>query len=313
MNYLYFSCGWYAMLTGVGIRLNEEHTMMTTSYRIRIALAVLCVMVAAGMPVMAETTSSGSVELIVSTIMDLKVETDYALKVPFLAGEGPLTSGNNIKVQALAGLSPIAVTGAVDVVLTPVAVAELSLGGSLGTGWDLTDSLKGLRFIEDGSGPITTASFGGAYYMGRTGAALQFDTGAIFSGPWSSVLMRTYHELNMQGFSAADADDLWEYELAGFKRNGTFYRAEYVVGYRMPIILNLVAVMFETSKQYVFTDQATDLLFDVSFVGNLAFMENLNLTVVGQFTTKQTDGTTYAVSRGPWRFTRVVGMLKYSF
>ena len=264
--------------------------------------------------VYAETTQTGSVELIVSTILDLKLESDYSLKIPMLAGEGPLTSGNNLKLKALLGVSPVAATLALDAVLTPVAVMELSLGGSLGTGWDSIMNKKGLMISVDGTGAETSASLDGAYYNGRAGAAFQFDTAAIFPGDWTSVVLRSYHELSYQGFTFADGNDYWEYELSGYRKNGIFYRSESILGYQMPIMLNMVAVMLETGRYHLFDSTSTDsIVLDLSIIGNLAFTDNLNLTIIGQFGNKHTDDTTRAVTGGSWAFKRVVGMLKYSF
>ncbi|MCK9287131.1 MAG: hypothetical protein PHU24_08945 [Sphaerochaetaceae bacterium] len=265
------------------------------------------------LPVCAETTMNGSIELIVSTAKDVKVETDFTIKMPILTGEGPLFQGNNLKVKGLLGLSPVAATVSVDAILTPVAVMELSLGGSMGTGWDLAGDLQGLRYFPNSIPPVQTLSLQDFYYNGRAGAALQFDTAAIVPGDWTSVVIRTYHEFNYQGLINRNANDLWEYELAGFRKNGFNYRSEYLVGYQMPIMLNMVAFMFETSKFNLLDNHGNDTIYDMSVIGNLNFIEGLNLTLVGQFTTKMNDSTLYPKLRGAWRFSRLVAMLKYSF
>ncbi len=163
------------------------------------AFAMLLVLLT--IPLVAQNTSSGNIKLIGAWPLEAKMEAGYTLKIPMLQGESALFSGNNLKVKGLLGLSPVAATLGVDAVLTPIAVMELTLGGSLGTGWDF-DAMDTSGLLKD-TGPIgsvlTPDPLGGVYYKGRAGAALQFDTGAIFPGDWTSILLRTYHEMMYQG------------------------------------------------------------------------------------------------------------------
>ncbi len=203
-------------------------------------LALLVILMAAGL-LFAQTTTSGTLKLTgaYGTGIEAKLDAAYQAKIPVLAGgEGPLFSGNNVKVKANLGLSPIAGTVTLDAVLTPpIAVAEISLGGGLGTGWDfdLMD-LNGLKLGTTVGAPLASDSLNGLYYLGKAGAAFQFDTGAIFSGgDWMSVVIRTYHELNYKGgYSNASSDQAWEYENGGAMVNGFNYKGEYILGYQMP-------------------------------------------------------------------------------
>jgi len=137
--------------------------------------------------------------------IEAKAEAAYQVKIPMLVGEGPLMSGNNLKLKTQIGVSPIAASATLDAVLTPIAVLEISLGGGAGTGWDLPlMSLEGLRIASGPIGsPLTSDQLAGTYYMGRAGAAFQFDTGAILKGDWTSVVIRAYQELNYKGYTGA--------------------------------------------------------------------------------------------------------------
>ncbi len=183
-------------------------------------VAILVIVLFTTLPLFSATTNSGNVKLIVSTIPELKVEAGYNVSFPFLQGDSMLTSGNNVKIKTLLGVSPIAATLQVDAVLTPLAVLELNLGGAVGTGWDFPlMSLEGIKVgPANDDTTLVSDSLGGLYLKGRVGAALQFDTGAILEGEWKSILLRTYHELNLQSYTGAENTDWWNYESSGVKR-----------------------------------------------------------------------------------------------
>lgn len=265
----------------------------------------------------ASAETSGNVKLIVSSAPEFKVEAGYNAKFP-IWGEGPLFGTNNVKVKALVGLSPVAATFSVESVLTPIAIAELSIGGSVGTGWDFTllDN-EGLR-LGNGNSAATSDQLKGAYYKAKAAAALQFDTAAIWSGEWNSVVMRTYHEINYQGYTNSAAADGWEYETGGLHQDSFNYKGEYLVGYQMPIMVNTVAIMVETFYENINTTfDLGKMTMDIGLVANLNFMDNLNLTIIPQMTTRYIDGKdgtkSRSISHGSLRFKRVAAMLNYSF
>ena len=278
------------------------------------AFAMLLVLLT--IPVFAQNTSSGNIKLIGAWPLEAKMEAGYTLKIPMLQGESALFSGNNLKVKGLLGLSPVAATFGVDAVLTPIAVMELTLGGALGTGWDF-DAMDTSGLLKD-TGPIgsvlTPDPFGGVYYKGRAGAALQFDTGAIFPGDWTSILLRTYHEMMYQRYSGAKADEAWEYETSGAKVNGFNYKGEYLIGYKLPIKLNMIALQFETFAYDLFDGGSHPLRYDVGVIGNVEFFEGLNLTVIVQGTNqKKKDDGSKQVEIVDFRYKRIGFMLNYSF
>lgn len=261
------------------------------------------------------------VKLLATTAPELKVEAGAALTIPMLQGEGMLVKGNNLKVKGRVSLSPISTTASVEAVLTPIAFFELSLGGTLGGGWDLSSSLKGLQFISAANTPLIeeSGSFEALYLKGKVGAALQFDTAAFFSSPWASVFARTYHEFSLQSVSNVNSGSAWNFEKGGYRGNGGFYHAEYIVGYNMPIFLDKVALMLETDWYNVYDFMATDLLLTFSPILNFKIMKSLNLTAIVQFSNKlpyagiQQIMADNAVQAGALKFSKAVGMLTYTF
>lgn len=268
-----------------------------------VAIVVLS-MLAVTLPVSAEGVTS--VKVLGSDIPELKIEGAYTYTIDMLQGEGMLTRGNNLKVKTVVGVSPIASTVSVDAVLTPVAVAELSLGGAVGTGWDFSPlGNEGLRIgASNDTDTYVSDSLGGAYLKAKAGAALQFDTGAVFEGDWKSVLMRTYQEMSYQMYTGADSGDWWEYESSGARTNDFEYRAEYVVGYRMPLVVNLVGLMLEVETRGLTLDTPQDTTYVLGLPINMSFDWGLDVTVIPQLNLHEEGADIYK---------RVAAMATYTF
>ncbi|WP_422477306.1 hypothetical protein [Pleomorphochaeta sp. DL1XJH-081] len=264
----------------------------------------------------ADSEITGNLKLIGSTAPEFKVEAGYTVKMPFLQGEGPLFSTNNIRLKGIMGITPITGSLNFEAIMTPIAVMELSVGGVLGTGWnfDLME-LQGLREWDGISDKATSASMEGVYYKGKGGAALQFDTAAIWPGDWTSVVVRTYHEINYQGFTyETSSTGGWEFETGGLHQNSFNYKGDYLVGYQMPLVINTVAIMLETYKDNIGNSLEIDgLVFDLGLVTNFKFGERINLTVIPQMTTKKSDSDTRVMSKVDFTFKRVAAMLNYAF
>lgn len=277
----------------------------------RLLVTVLAMLVMLGM-VFGGSEMSGNLKLIGSTAPEAKIEAGYTVKMPFLQGEGALFSGNNVKLKGLMGISPISASLSLDAVITPIAVMELSTGGTVGTGWNFDAmSLMGLA-IGDGTSAVTHDSLGGIYYKARGGAALQFDTAAIWPGDWTSVVVRTYHEINYQGYSGVAADEGWEFETAGLHKNSLNYKGDYLVGYQMPIMVNMVAIMFETYVDNMETDIEVGMTFDLGLVANFQFTERLSLTVIPQISNREIAKDTRKMGVRDIGFKRVAAMLNYT-
>lgn len=278
-----------------------------------VVICIIILLVVTG--IFAASTVSGNVKLILSTAPEVKTEAGYNVKMPLLQGNGPLFSDNNLKLKGLLGISPIAATLSIDAIFTPIAVMEISVGGAIGTGWDF-DLMKtqGLR-KWDGSLPAAVSdSTNGIYYKGKAGIALQFDTAAIWPGDWTSVLLRTYHEVNYQGYSNAEESSVggWEYETGGIHQNGVNYKGEYILGYHLPFMVDTVALMLETYSDNIGNSLEIPMVFDLGLIANIQFTERLNLTIIPQMTTKETDSETREMSKTGFTFKRVAAMLNYS-
>ncbi|MFA7370884.1 MAG: hypothetical protein WCY78_03035 [Sphaerochaetaceae bacterium] len=293
----------------------------TTSFKKVLGLTLALLL---SISLLAAADMSYDVKLLGSSAPEIKVEAGAVVKIPMLQGEGLLTRDNNLKIKGRVGVSPVSNTWSVEAVLTPLAVAEVSLGGTLGMGWDLTDSLKGLKYIGRCSEPSepyeeASESVKGIYLKGKAGAALQFDTAALFSSKWASVFARVYQEVSIQNYTNLEYGNAWNFELSGYRGNGWFYHAEYVVGYNMPIFLDKVALMVETDINNFSDFMKTDILVTLSPILNFKVLDGLNITALVQFNNKadfvlsEDKMADNRIQRGPLGFSKAVGMVTYSF
>ena len=258
----------------------------------------------------AQEEYSGGITVLGSTLPEAKVEASYGVKIPFFQMDNVLMNGNNIRLKGTVGVSPISATLAANAILTPIAVVELNLGLWFGTGWGITEGLQGIRLQKD-AGTWEADVFGGIVYNAKAGAAFQFDTGAVLAGDWSSVIIRTYHELSFQGYTNAAAGDFWSFEGGSKKTYGFNYKGEYFLGYRMPLVLDTVGILLEAYKNNVFDENVSNLWYDLGFVMNFGFTEKINVTLLPQFTSGKSS-TDFEVESVPLRFFRLAFMLNYA-
>jgi hypothetical protein len=196
----------------------------------------------------------------VSNELELQIASSPAVKFgfvskfvfPFLQGEGALTKDNNLGISLRAEISPVSLNGLAEAVWTPIAFFQLSAGARIGTGWNI--SLLGNKIIgiglnypnAEGLATHSGNAFDGLSYKAQVGAALQADLAALIPGDWHHVILRTYHEINRQGYTRAKAGESWYFENDyGENCNGFNYYGNLVIGYQMPIFLNMVALLTE--------------------------------------------------------------------
>lgn len=182
----------------------------------------------------------------------VQLNVTEAFKVPFLNFNNPFMRGNNVTFKLGAELTPITLEGKFDVVWTPLAFLELYGGASIGSGWSLKH-LHGLaiNMNKSGKSEAVPVNFKQAFYTANFGGALQFDLGAIIPGDWTHIVFRIDQYAFYRGITGANALDSWIFQAdEGKNRNGFIYCGTYLLGYQMPIPLNLIALRVETQKTF---------------------------------------------------------------
>jgi hypothetical protein len=251
------------------------------------------------LPLFAETDlkSETSLNLALSSLPEAKLIFAQSFTLPCLQGDNPLVKDNNVKFGVNAELTPISMNLLGNVIFTPVAFFELSAGGMLGTGWIINlfgSEVYGIglnRPDDNGYTSVDGSAFDGFFGKGNMGGALQFDLAALIPGEWNHVVFRSYHEIGYKMYSRAQKGDSWFYEDDfGENQNGWNYYGSYLVGYRMPIFLDTVAVLAEIEKYLYNTpggDQWGDSLgqWTFSLMMNFAFSEKISTALAVQFRT----------------------------
>ena len=181
-----------------------------------------------------------------------KLSVTEVIKVPVLNFDNPFMRGNNIKFKLGAELTPVTVEGKFDVVWTPLAFLEVYGGASIGSGWTLA-GWHGLALNQDvfGTTHKVPINFKKAFYTANLGAALQFDLGAIIPTDWTHIIARVDQYFLYRGVTGVDPLTSWVFQNDdGENRNGLTYCASYVLGYQMPLPMNMIAFRLETEKTF---------------------------------------------------------------
>ncbi len=171
---------------------------------------------------------------------------NHSIEIPFLVGENSLTEDNNVTFDFRLNVSPVTLYLKSSALFTPVAFLEIELGGMIGSGWNAS-VFNGLGLNT--TGIPETDSFPGLVTELWSSAKLQFDLGVILPGKWSHLLLVANWELKFSYFSEADDFQPWQWlgddgeNLNGVKFNGTYF-----IGYKMPLLVDIVGFLFETSQ-----------------------------------------------------------------
>jgi len=243
--------------------------------------------------------SSSGLLLQISTLPELKLGFTQKYKFPFLQGEGPLTKDNNVNLGLTAEVSPISLNGIAEAVWTPIAFFEFSLGGKIGSGWNINlfgGDIYGIGINQQdaaGGGEINGSAFDGLLWKTQAGGAIQFDLAAIIPGDWNHVVFRSYHEINYKGYTKAKENEAWFFENDdGENCNGFNYYGNILLGYQMPIFLDTVAFLAEMDLYLYDTPNRTiwgDDLIRWTFSGVLSFTitEKFGIAIITQFRTRR--------------------------
>jgi hypothetical protein len=185
----------------------------------------------------------------------------HKIRVPFLAGRGALSSGNNVTFSFTGAVTPVSTRLETRVNLTPIAFLDFFAGAMIGTGWDI-GLFNGMGLNADGTGNPESASFQGVVTESWIGGTFQFDLAALVPGDWMHVVTLVSPKLQYAWFSAADKGEAWMWEADdGENFNGFMFYGTYFLGYQMPLALDMVGLLLETEQNlgYVKDLDAEDL------------------------------------------------------
>jgi hypothetical protein len=254
-----------------------------------------------------------------STRGEMQVNFVSQWKFPFLQGDHPLTSENNLALKLDTSLSPIwsGLTG--DAILTVAPFLSFQLGAMTGTGWnyDLFGKipLVGLgrnkkTSMDDPHDGVIGNGFDGVVWDVHAGATLQFDLAAFFPGDWNHVVMQYYNAVQYLAYTKAQGDDFWYYlGDDGLNQNTFRYNFDLFAGYAMPIFIDLAGVQFSGTLPF-YSVEAGGLVRDRGFSFTTAFIVNckinkqFSIMTIARLTNGFIDPNTRGYER-EWGFDRV--------
>jgi hypothetical protein len=130
-----------------------------------------------------------------SSLPEAQASINWDFTVPMFQGSNFLTQGNNLKTSVFYNITPVSMNSGLDLILTPIAFAQIKAGASIGTGWNfpalnLAPHAWGInRPQADNTGLIDGKPFEAVISEFYGGAVLQFDLGAVVPGDWTHLLI----------------------------------------------------------------------------------------------------------------------------
>jgi len=226
---------------------------------------------------------------------------DFSL--PLLQGDFPLVGDNNLVLTPGIEVSPLSLGLTAAARWTPLAFADLSFDATLASGWSVGD-FHGIGLNRDShEGGTSTAfydgsPFGGVIWDVAIALALYGDMGML-KPVWDGlpngvapIFIRSSHRFAFSGYSdAANRGEAWfRSGDDGENRDGFSYGGDLWLGYRLPVLLNSVALR---ACGYIFLNapagwdrrsMGDDLMrWGFSFVLGFSLLENLDLSLETRF------------------------------
>ncbi|MCR4712870.1 MAG: hypothetical protein K5751_00655 [Treponemataceae bacterium] len=172
----------------------------------------------------------------------------YTIPVPF--GTNPLVSGNNVRLVGSVELTPVSLALEPYVEFTPVAFLVFSSGLKIGTGWQFI-GINGLASYDDAIGKYVPATpFGDWYFRVWMQGLFQFDLAAVLPGDWNHVVTQSSYRVMYTNSTSAESKELWGWQGSGELVDGWEFYSSIVLGYQMPLVIQMAGIQFEFSGYY---------------------------------------------------------------
>lgn len=255
-------------------------------------LALVCIVMASAGIVEAEESKASTTKLSLTAATTKEFQAKLAYDYAVL---------DNLKLKFSSSISPVSVNASAGASWLPFPFLELAINSSAGSGWNIpiADGLRINQPVGTNDNELVGDAFAGLIWSIEGGGAFQFDYAALVPGEWNHILFRTYHGMKYQAFTAADEGDSWLYQAdEGENRNGWSYTGATFLGYQMPLVLNTVGLLAE-STLYLYDIPDSEKWGDdivqwtIGAVMNFSLTRNMGLTIISQVETARnfTDET----------------------
>ncbi len=173
---------------------------------------------------------------------------NYTIPVPF--SDNALVRGNNVNLVGSVELTPVSIAVEPSVEFTPIAFLVFSSGVKLGTGWKVIgiDGLSNYNYVSGTYSPVVP--FRDLYFRFWMQGLFQFDLAAILPGDWNHVVTQASYQAMYTMNTSVNNKDVWCWQASYNLVNGWEYYSSVVLGYQMPLVLQMVGVQCEFSGYY---------------------------------------------------------------
>jgi hypothetical protein len=268
----------------------------------------------------AQVENHMSFSLLASTGGEVMLDFSPEWEIPFLQGESPLTSGNNVTLKLNTKLSPITAELTGNAVFTVLPFLTFNIGGMAGIGWNydlfgrfpiIGLGINRKTAADDPNEGVIGNGLDGVMWNAHTGITLQFDFAAIFPGDWHHVVFQIYNEAQYFAYTKANDNDLWYYlDDEGMNRNAFRHRFSCLAGYAMPIFIDMVGVQFSGTLPFYNIETGADIR-DIGYsltsavAVNFKINERFSIMSLAGFYNKLKVPVTSAYER-KWKFADVM-------
>lgn len=178
----------------------------------------------------------------------------YTLPTPL--GSHWLLKDANVEFTGSFEISPLSLRPELKAEFTPVPFLVFGVGGSIGTGWNPL-GFDGMSIYNATKAKYEALTpFKHYYYEYWASATFQFDTGALIEGDWTHVVLLASYQWIYKAITGVDDGDIWQWQVVPGEANGWQYYVTGVLGYKMPLFLDMVGVMAEFYGHYDRSDFA---------------------------------------------------------
>ena len=212
-------------------------------------------------------------------------QSTYTLPTPL--GKHPLLSGAHLKLNGSFEISPLSIRPIASISFSPLPFFVFDAGSSIGTGWNLL-GFEGFCEYKNGSYENMTP-FTRYYHDHWIGATFQFDTGAIFEGDWTHVIILANYQMIYKGVTGVKNGHLWAWQTTEGYVNGLGYEFIALLGYQMPKFVELIGVMADMYGYYRNSDYGEYaqtygkfMTIEISLLASLSLNKTNALTIAAR-------------------------------
>lgn len=182
--------------------------------------------------------------------LELRSTFSYRYSIPVPFGTNPLVSGNTLKLIGAVELTPVSVAIEPYVEFTPIAFLVFSSGMKVGTGWDFI-GINGFGNYNKDTGKYDSVTpFKDWRLQLWLQGLFQFDLAALMPGDWNHVVTQASYKVMYTSNTSQPEKLPWCWQGSGGLVNGWEYYSSVVLGYQMPLMIQMAALQFEFSGYY---------------------------------------------------------------